>query len=306
MGVWLTRHEWPAIGLAVVAAIVALAVWAHARPPEVAVAEAYRGPLTLRIAASGLVEARSADLAFRGSGRLSDLRVSEGEAVERGQVLAWMEPIGVTPDLLGVADAIQSPYAGTVVEVYLRAGSVVSPGQPVLRVVARGQPWITAFIESEDAVHLRLGQKLQCRAGGYMSEGWEIAVRAIGKEAVPRQGLMGSSRQVRVRCEATKPAFPLPAGTEVDIDGELPLVGDALLIPAAAVVHDSLHDRVWLVEGSTVRSREVQVGANNFDLIEIRSGLRAGDTVVVNGKDGLRDGQRVRTTAMPRMTAAEK
>ena len=306
MGAWLKRHKWLAIGSALAVVIAGGVAWSRARPPEVAVAQAYQGPLTLRIAASGLVEARSADLAFRGSGRLSELRVREGDPVERGEALAWMEPVGATPDMLGVADAIQSPYDGTVVEIYRRIGAVVAPGEPVLRVVAGEKPWVTAFIESEDAVHLKVGQKLQCRAGGYLSEGWEVAVRAVGREAVPRQGLTGSSRQVRVRCEATAPGFPLPAGTEVDIDGELPLLQDALLIPATAVVHDSTQDRVWLIEGSVAHARDVQVGANNFDLIEVRSGLEPGDTVVVSGKEGLRDGQRVRTTAMPPMTASEQ
>ncbi len=305
MGAWLKRHKWPVIGLAAVLAIAGGIAWSRARPPEVAVAEAHEGALTLRIAASGLVEARSADLSFRCQGRLTELGVREGEPVERGEALAWVDSVGATPDMLGVADAIQAPYDGTVVEIYRRAGAVVSPGEAVLRVVASEQPWVTAFIESEDAVHLRVGQKLQCRAGGYLSEGWEIAVRAIGKEAVPRQGLMGSSRQVRVRCESTGPGFALPAGTEVDIDGELPLVSRAVLVPAAAVVHDGAQDHVWVVEGATVRLRDVQIGANNFDLVQIRSGLQPGDTVVVNGKEGLRDGQRVRRTEMPPAAAPQ-
>jgi multidrug efflux pump subunit AcrA (membrane-fusion protein) len=305
MMTWVKRHRLVLIALVVLAAIVAAVAWSRTRPPKVTVAEAYQGELTLRIAASGLVEARSSDLGFRGSGRLSELRVKEGDTVQRSDILAWLEPVGATPDMLGVADAIQAPYDGTVVEIYRRIGSVVAPGEAVLRVVAAEKPWVTAFIESEDAVHLRLGQKLQCRAGGYLSESWEIAVRAIGREAVPRQGLMGSSRQVRVRCEATGPSFPLAPGTEVDIDGELPLAGNVVLIPAAAVVHEGTQDHVWVVEGSSVRRREVEVGANNFDLIEIRSGIQAGDKVVVHGKTGLRDGQRVEVTEMPPMTSPD-
>lgn len=300
---WMKRYRYYL--LAVILLIVLLVVRSLGnRHEEVEVAEARVGPLTLRIAASGLVSAESADLAFQGTGRIVELYVKEGDTVGASELLARVSPVGAMPGALGGADVIQAPYDGTVVTIYQRAGSTVSPGQPVLRLVPKGSRWVTVFLESEDAVHLRRGQTLRCRAGGYLSEAWDLTVEEVGQEAIPRPDLPGSSRQVPVRCAVVNPAFPLAPGTEVDVDGEVSLADNALLIPTAAVVHEGVEDWVWVVEGNAVRRREIKVGPNNFDLIQIRQGLRTGETVVVHGKQDLREGQQVRVKPMPPMTEA--
>ena len=54
--------------------------------------------------------------------------------------------------------------------------------------------------------------------------------------------------------------------------------------------------QVWaklLVLDGTVEIREVEVGAIRGNLVEILSGIRDGDMVVVSGQDALADGQRV-------------
>jgi multidrug efflux pump subunit AcrA (membrane-fusion protein) len=307
MRAWLSRYKWLVIAAVIILVVAVVVLWSHSRPPRVSVAQASIGPLQLRIAASGLVEGESADLGFEGQGRITDLYVREGDSVTANQLLARIEPIavpsGITPSGSGQAndDVIHAPHDGTVVQIYQREGAMAAPGMPVLRVVATGSRWVTAFIDSDDAPYLRRGQRLQCRAGGYLSQPWDIEVRAIGAEAVPRRDLPGSSRQVRVRCEPLSSAFALTPGTEVDVDGRVVMVENALLVPTAAVVHDGADDSVWIVESSTIRRRPVRLGPNNFDLIHIRDGLQPGQTVVVHGKQGLADGQRVRPAPMPPM-----
>ncbi len=301
---WTKRRKWL---IAIVAAVLVVLVVLVARRGghQVMVTKASVGSLNLRIAASGLVEAGSTDLAFESTGKIVNLYVQEGDVVDRSEILARIEPIGTVPGVPGGSDVIQAPYDGTVVDIYFRAGTVVAPGQPVLRVVSAAPPWVTAFIDSEDATHIKPGHRFRCRAGGYLSEPWEIVVRAVGEEAVPRRDLPGSSSQVRVRCEVLNPAFSLTPGTEVDIDAEVPLVQNAVLIPVAAVAHDGPDNWVWVVEDERARRREVELGPNNFDRIQIRAGLRPGDVVVVQGKQGLSDGQPVKAIPMPPMANQE-
>jgi len=295
---WTKQHRWYVLIAAVVVALLVITRVARSRP-EVMVAEAHTGPLYLRIAASGLIENDSADLAFQAGGKIVRLYVREGDRVAATDLLARASGLSGVRVGAAAGDVIQAPYDGTVVNVYLREGAVAAPGQPVLRVVASGRPWVTVFIDGEDAIHLSPGQKLQCRSRGYLSEAWEIIVRAVGKEAMPRPDLPGSSRQVRVRCDVADPAFPLAPGTEVDVDAEVPLVDNALLIPTAAVVHEGVDDWVWIVADGAVHRRDVELGPNNFDLIHVRRGLEAGEQVVVNGKQGLKEGRRVKSKPMP-------
>lgn len=296
---WIRAHKW--ISIAVATLLAAGIVYRSLQPKVVVeVAQARRGDLSLRIAASGLVETESADLSFQGSGRIVGLYVREGDRVRRSAVLARLSPVGTTPGSLGAVDVIHAPYDGSVVEVYQRLGTVVSPAQPVIRMVASdGGTWVTAFVESEDAAHIVPGTSLRCRVGGYLSQSFGLTVARVGKEAVPRPDLPASSRQVRVRCRPVSPGFPLPAGTEVDVDGEVPLVADAVLVPSAAVVLQDGGALVWIVEDGRVHRREVRIGANNFDEIAIREGVEPGESVAVNGKTELEEGLRVGTKPMP-------
>lgn len=298
MADWIGQHKWYVLIGAAVVALVVIARVARSRP-EVMVAEARTGPLYLRIAASGLVENDSADLAFQAGGKIARLYAEEGDRVAATDLLARASGLPGAGAGATTGDVIQAPYDGTVVNVYLREGAVAAPGQPILRVVSSGRPWVTVFVDGEDGVHLSPGQKLQCRARGYLSEAWEIVVEAVGKEAVARPDLPGSSRQVRVRCDVADPAFALAPGTEVDVDADVALVEKALLIPTAAVIHEGVDDWLWVVAEGVVHRRDVELGPNNFDLIEVRRGLEAGEQVVANGKQGLKEGQRVKSKPLP-------
>lgn len=274
--------------------------------PQVSTATVQRGPLNYALTAAGLVESESSDMGFQTTGRIVQMYVKEGDRVRRSQLLARVSPLPSIPNTLDASDVITAPYDARVVMVYERVGAVVNPGQAVLRLISDEAPWVTVFVESEDAVHLRRGDHLQCRAGGYLSQAWELVVEQVGSQAVVRPDLPGSSRQVRVKCSVASPGFPLAPGSEVDVDGEFALVADALLVPTAAVVRGPSGDQVWVVTDGRVKARPVQVGPNNFDLIVVTQGLAEGETVVVEGKAGLREGESVKAQPEPGATTANR
>jgi len=296
---WIMRRRWLllicAAAIMAVVAVFALRKGGH----EVLVSQAQRGDLVLRIAASGLVEARSADLSFKGSGRLTALYAAEGDTVGGGDLLARIDPISSLGTATAGQDVIQAPHDGTVVQVYVRRGAVVQPGQGVLRFVASSGTWVTGFIDSEDAPYMRRGQTYRCRAGGYLSRPYDIVVHSVGREAVARMDIPGSSRQVRVRFDVADPSFDVPAGTEVDIDGEALMCTDALLVPTAAVVREGPSDHVWTVVDGEARRVSVGLGPNNFEMAQILQGLEPGDSVVVRGKENLTQGTAVRPRPLP-------
>ena len=69
--------------------------------------------------------------------------------------------------------------------------------------------------------------------------------------------------------------------------------------PRLAASRSALIDRTgrtfaYLLEGNRVRETPVRVGATFGDMVEILSGLKAGDRVVVNPPKGLKDGSRIK------------
>ena len=68
----------------------------------------------------------------------------------------------------------------------------------------------------------------------------------------------------------------------------------AVTVPAVALVPDGEAYRVYVVDsGGTAHVREVDVGARQDSLVELRHGVAAGEVVVTEGAYGVEDGARV-------------
>jgi multidrug efflux pump subunit AcrA (membrane-fusion protein) len=124
-------------------------------------------------------------------------------------------------------------------------------------------------------------------------------VARIGGEAVPQTEIRTGARIVRVRVslEPTPTARQalLKPGMEVHVSGRATLADEAILVPSDALLNDAEGSYVWAVKDGQVRRRRVRPGYPNGPETQIVSGLRAGERVVVGGKEGLRDGLRVET-----------
>jgi multidrug efflux pump subunit AcrA (membrane-fusion protein) len=68
-------------------------------------------------------------------------------------------------------------------------------------------------------------------------------------------------------------------------------VVDAIAVPAAAVFTADGGDAVWLVRDGRAVRQPVTVGVQGEDLVQIVTGLQAGQRVVVTGTDKVTDGQ---------------
>jgi len=69
--------------------------------------------------------------------------------------------------------------------------------------------------------------------------------------------------------------------------------------PRLAASRSALIDRngrtfAYLLEGNRVRETPVRVGKTFGDMVEVLSGLKAGDRVVVKPPKGLKDGSRIK------------
>jgi multidrug efflux system membrane fusion protein len=75
-------------------------------------------------------------------------------------------------------------------------------------------------------------------------------------------------------------------------------IAGATIAPVAAIQHGAPGTFVFLVKpDGTVAVQKVVTGVTNGDRIQITSGLKADDVVVVDGADRLRDGSKVRISA---------
>ena len=98
------------------------------------------------------------------------------------------------------------------------------------------------------------------------------------------------AKKFRVEIMANNPDLELRPGTFGSAVIEVITHDNALVIPQKAIIDNRY---VFLVEGNRAVRKEVFLGLRNMELIEIKEGLKEGDTVVVEGNYGLIDGTQV-------------
>lgn len=277
------------------------------------------------------------------SGLLTDVRVTEGQRVTTGQVLARVEDGGISNELARLQtqaqlaqttferqqrlweqnigseiqyleaksnyevaqqsvqqvqtqlnrSSIRAPFSGTIDEVFVEQGEVVSPGQHQLfRLVSLENMHIEANIPE---IYL-----------GAVREGTEVLVTisSIGKEFSGTVERVGNTINPGNRTFRAEIAIPNDDGMVKPNQIAIVRFNDytnpnAIVVPEMTVQQDAEGNKLVYVWDSLdqtngiARQIPVQTGMTYQGQIEIKAGLKAGQEIITEGSRNLRDGQEV-------------
>jgi len=196
---------------------------------------------------------------------------------------------------------ISAPFAGTVDEHIADRGQAVGPGTPVLRLVAAGGLRVRAGVPERYAADVEIGTPVRILAGASGREARSGHVAFVGR------AIDASTRTlpIEVSLDATEGALRPSMVVRMHlVRAALP---NALTVPLTAILRDERGTGVLVVRrdsnATVAQYREVTLGASAAGLVEVVSGLEAGDLVVAAGQTNVSEGDRVRVTA--RMEAAQ-
>lgn len=184
---------------------------------------------------------------------------------------------------------ITAPFAGRTGARSFDLGDYVRVGDPLFTLVD-DQPLEIAFPVPERYLgQLHLGSPLSLTVRSSPGRSFRGEVDFVSP-FVDEQ-----SRTVKLKARIPNPGSELRPGQFADVRLQLES-RPAVIVPEATVVTRQGGSVAFLVrEGRAVR-REVEVGARRRGVVEILSGVSAGDTVVVAGHQRLQDGAEVRAT----------
>jgi multidrug efflux pump subunit AcrA (membrane-fusion protein) len=252
------------------------------------------------------------------AGAVDAVRPGIGDAVKKGEVLAWLVPresdaalrgaellASEAGDSLGRAEArralrsaragrvrvpLVAPSAGVVTRRSAEAGTQVAEGSEILALVARDAIRFEVRVGARDAARLRLGQVARVLCEGRPPE------PATLERVLPSAGA-GDQAVLAWLAPATSPADP-QLGRFGTARIRVGAAHRAPAVPDSALVEDDLTGQTRVaVAGADGRAhwQAVEIGAGADGWHEIRSpALPAGTRVIVEGQHGLPDGTRVR------------
>jgi RND family efflux transporter MFP subunit len=168
--------------------------------------------------------------------------------------------------------AVRAPFDGVVAEKFIQAGDTAVPGK-------------TLFV-LHDPSRLRLEVQVPESCASKASIGMEVRTRfdSMDREVLARIEEISPVADPQSRTFLLKASLPIEKELRSGAFGRLlqPCGKKvALLVPASAVTRTGQLEAVRVVEGTEARLRHVRTGKGHGDRVEILSGLREGEKVLV-------------------------
>jgi RND family efflux transporter MFP subunit len=185
---------------------------------------------------------------------------------------------------------VKAQFAGVVVKRLHNPGDLVdaSASDPVLKIINPTALQVLANVPVGDLTRVVIGH-----AATVFGPGADAGAGEAAKVLTRPAQVDPASATADVRLAFARPT-PLASGTVVRVE----IIGEerpaALVIPAAAVVREE-DETFVMVDGADNKAHKypVAIGLTTQALVEITSGLKAGDRVIVRGQDGLPEGAAV-------------
>jgi cobalt-zinc-cadmium efflux system membrane fusion protein len=184
-----------------------------------------------------------------------------------------------------VADrsTVRATFDGVVSRRNHNPGDLVEPssGDPVLRVIDPNRLEVIASVPLADVARVTVGASGRLVAPAGTSE---TVLKVLARPPAVESGT--ATAPVRLSLPASSP-LPIGAPVQVDIDAEEH--HDVVLVPAPALVREGQETAVFVAQDGKAKRRPVKVGLTDAEHVEIVSGVKAGDRVIVDGQAGLPD-----------------
>jgi len=210
------------------------------------------------------------------------VQVAEASAAQARAELA------ITQRQLGRSQ-LTAPLSGRIAKRMADAGTIVSAGTPIYTIVDDAVFEFRSSVASGDFSKLRVGEKVTVTVDalpGFTTQG-------VVSRIAPKIDARSRSFEAII----TVPGRPeLVSGMFARADVKVREVPGGLVVPPAALVRDGAdptHAQTFVVVGGKAERRDVIVGFEVPDAVQVTAGLKAGEVVVVDPPSALGPGTQV-------------
>lgn len=171
-----------------------------------------------------------------------------------------------------------APASGVVAELGVREGVAVSPGMTLFRIAGLEKVWAVAEVPEAQAVRLTRGQKVSAALQADPAQ----TFTGVMHEILPQ--VNAATRTLQARFEVDNRRGKLVPGMLLRLQVAGP-VRSRLVVPAEAVIRTGTRSvAIVRKDGGSFEPRDVTLGADLGDTIEVLQGLKEGDEVVASGQ----------------------
>ncbi len=195
---------------------------------------------------------------------------------------------------------LHAPFAGVVADLTTEVGEWITPSPPglpippVIVLLDDSAIYLSAPMDEVDVGRVRVGQAVRLTLDAFPGRSFAGRVTRVAPYV---QDIQEQNRTFEIEAEFDDADFArgLSPGTSADVEVVLSARDGVLRIPSSAILEG---DRVLIVRNGRLEGRNVGLGLKNWQFAEVRSGLVAGDAVVVSlDRADVREGTRASVAA---------
>jgi multidrug efflux pump subunit AcrA (membrane-fusion protein) len=239
---------------------------------------------TLTLYGSVFAEAE-VDILTTVNGKISEIRVDEGDFVGKDQVLGVIDR-----DQAGLKFApveVESTIAGVVKSVLIQEGATANPGVPLFQVVDMDVVEVVVDVPEKRIGQIRVGQPVEISVISYPERVFTGTIDRLSPVVDP------ASRSLETRIRVVNRGYLLKPGMFAEASIILQRRDDAVTIPLAALVDKEGRQVTYLIEQEVAREVSPELAFVQGDRAVVQSGIAQGDMVVVIGQQSLSNGDAV-------------
>lgn len=230
---------------------------------------------------------------------LIDQQASSQADLERAEATA--RSTRAQYDLLSLRLArttVRAPFSGVVGQRFVSVGDYLTTSTR-LASLQTVHPQRAAFqVPERYAAALKVGQRVVFRVAALPGKEYTGVVDFVD----PVVQLPG--RTITVKAEVANPHRELQAGMFIDARLATAVRPNAVVIPEDAILPIQGSSFVWVAKDGKATRREVVLGVRTPGWVETKSGVEAGESVVVGGQERLSEGAPVAPKVVERIHAA--
>ncbi|MDA8138941.1 MAG: efflux RND transporter periplasmic adaptor subunit, partial [Desulfobacteraceae bacterium] len=193
---------------------------------------------------------------------------------------------------------IRAPFTGRLGIRMINLGQVINAGQTIVSLQSLDPIYVNFQLPQQQLSEVSPGYTIRVTSDALPGQVVEGKITAINPE------VDAATRNVRVQASLANPQEQLRPGMFANVTVVRPGKEQVLAIPGTAIMYAPYSNSVFVVEakpaaqdgkaaGLALRQQFVELGERRGDFVVVRTGLKAGDTVVSTGVFKLRNGQSV-------------
>ena len=183
---------------------------------------------------------------------------------------------------------ITAPFGGYITERQVELGQSVRVQQQLFQLAAFSPLYADVHLSEQETDLIIPGQQARVLLGANERDSTQGRVARISPIVDDSTGT------VKVTVELLPTDRNFRPGAFVRVNIQTDTRQNAVLIPKRAILEEDGENYIFTAEGETAHRRKVALGYENASEVEVRSGVRPGETVIVAGQGNLKEGSKIR------------